>query len=1078
MFRFSSLAKITAPGVTGLYQRERLYELLDQALTKQAVWVVAPPGAGKTSLVSSYLNKRGINNIWYQVDEGDADIATFFYYMRLAIPRVTPRRGTPPPLLTPEYLGGVLAFTRSYCQKLYNRLKTPFILVFDNYHEVPDESSFHEIIRAGMNELPNDGHVIFISRLEPPSILARFRANEIMETIGWNDLKLTREESDGIVKLKSRKIPHKKQLNLLYEKTQGWVAGLILLYDQVKIKKIPIQALDKNIPSEIIDYFAGEIFYQLDEIVQETLLKTALLPRMTIKMVDEICGNDFAGQLLLNMSQNNIFTTHYIQHETDFKSEQEPEYEYHPLFREFLLEQGQRILSSEDLNNLQQEAATLLEKNGMVEDAILLFRDSSNWNELVEIILKWARFLVENGRMKTLKESISVVPENILDDSPWLLYWLGICHQPYEPRVSLAYMERAFNHFHTLKDSMGTYMSWCEIGIAIQSDESGNYNRLDDWINTLDILMEEFPEFPSTEIHDRVATVMFIALTMHMPQHPLMDAWENRALTVFRTSSNPRVRAEIGAYLSLYHLMSGNILKAETEANALKKLSQSRKAPAMALVLGRIAEALYYLRISQFEDCLKTVSEGLDISVQTGVHIWDFLQLATGLSCALSLGNLDLADEYLEKMSSDMDGPRRMVVSYYRLLAAWDAYLRGNLNNAHQHSENALLAAVETGIPYFECLTNLSCSIVNNALGNEEIAVKHLDKALNLSVQIKSKILEYMCLLTKSQYYMENQDEHELRKTLVKAFKIGNKNNYTNFAWWIPDIMTRLCAKALEFGIETDYIKSLIKKRNLKPDSSMIEIENWPWDIKIYTLGRFEILKNDVRLSFTRKAQKKPLELLKLVLTHGGKDVPEEKINGVLWPDAEGDAAHQSFTSTMHRLRKLLGNDQSVQLTDGKVSLNRDIVWVDYWVFEQLLKNIEEKHLINHSDETEYMKIFNKTMLLYQGIFLPGDTEVSWSAIMRERLRIRFINIISKIGKKLEQSGRWEEAIEFYKKGLETDNLVEEFYRSLMNCYLHLEMKTEGLAIYQHCKALFSVALGSKPSEATESIHKSLSQLT
>ncbi len=68
-------------------------------------------------------------------------------------------------------------------------------------------------------------------------------------------------------------------------------------------------------------------------------------------------------------------------------------------------------------------------------------------------------------------------------------------------------------------------------------------------------------------------------------------------------------------------------------------------------------------------------------------------------------------------------------------------------------------------------------------------------------------------------------------------------------------------------------------------------------------------------------------------------------------------------------------------------------------------------------------------------------------------------------------------ATELYKKGLETDNLAEEFYRNLMNCYLHLNMKAEGLAVYQRCKTLFSVVLGSTPSDATESVHNSLSKL-
>jgi two-component SAPR family response regulator len=1019
--------------------------------------------------VSSYLNTQGLKNLWYQVDEGDADIATFFYYMRLAVPRVTPRRGTPLPLLTPEFLGGVLAFTRRYCQKLYKRLDPPFILVFDNYHEVPEESSFHEIIRAGINELPKDAHAIFISRLEPPPILARFRANEIMETIGWKDLQLSEEESTGIIKLKCKMTLSSDQLHILHEKTQGWVAGLILMLEQARLTDIPLQALNENTPEDIIDYFAGEIFHELESTIQDILLKTAFFPRMTINMADELCGSDLAGQLISNMSQNNIFTTRYIQ--------PEPEYQYHPLFREFLLAQAQRLLPTEDLHSVQQEAATLLEIHGMVEDAIVLLRDSKNWPELVTLILKWAAYLVENGRTQTLEESLSRIPSHILDESPWLLYWLGVCRQPYEPKISQDYLERAFSHFRSVQDSVGTYMAWCEIGIAIQSDESGNYNNLDSWISTLDELMNEFPEFPSPEIHDRVAIVMFIALTMHMPQHPLMDAWEKRVLTVFRTSGKPRVQAEIGAYLSLYHLMSGDTFKAEIEASKLRGLAQSKEAPAIAMVLGRTAEALYYWRVGQFEDCLKTVSAGLEISDQTGVHIWDFLQLGTGLSCVLSMGELDAAQEYIDKMAPDMDGPRRLVVCYYRYLISWDAYLRGDFNSALQHTENALQAAIETGVPYFEGLTNLSSAIVNNALDKKEESVDYLDKAMKLSIRIKSKILEFMCLLTEAQFALDDGNDQGLRECLGKAIEIGNKNNYTNFSWWLPNSMTQLCSKALEYGIGTDYVKNLIKKRNLIPDPSFYEINNWPWEIKVFTLGRFEILKQDTQLSFTRKAQKKPLELLKLVLTCGGKDVPEEKIAGTLWPDAEGDSAHRSFASAMHRLRKLLGNDQCIQLVDGKVSLDSRYFWVDYWVLERLLNEVGNTTKSNNMDEPEYMQIVHKTISLYHGGFLPGDTETPWTMVMRDRLQSRFINYISKLGQELEQSENWDMATELYKKGLETDNLAEEFYRNLMNCYLHLNMKAEGLAVYQRCKTLLSVVLGSTPSDSTESAHKSLSKL-
>ena len=50
------IAKCAPPNAAGLFARERLFALLDQARCQPAVWVSGPAGAGKTSLLASYLN--------------------------------------------------------------------------------------------------------------------------------------------------------------------------------------------------------------------------------------------------------------------------------------------------------------------------------------------------------------------------------------------------------------------------------------------------------------------------------------------------------------------------------------------------------------------------------------------------------------------------------------------------------------------------------------------------------------------------------------------------------------------------------------------------------------------------------------------------------------------------------------------------------------------------------------------------------------------------------------------------------------------------------------------------------------
>ena len=92
----------------------------------------------------------------------------------------------------------------------------------------------------------------------------------------------------------------------------------------------------------------------------------------------------------------------------------------------------------------------------------------------------------------------------------------------------------------------------------------------------------------------------------------------------------------------------------------------------------------------------------------------------------------------------------------------------------------------------------------------------------------------------------------------------------------------------------------------------------WPWPLKIRTLGAFALLRDDKPLASTGKAQKKPLELLKAVVAHGGRAVDAALLTSLLWPDAEGDDAKTSFDSNLYRLRKLLAVDNALPLDGGQ----------------------------------------------------------------------------------------------------------------------------------------------------------------
>jgi LuxR family maltose regulon positive regulatory protein len=112
------LAKLIRPQLYAAYPRERVYGLLDELRRHPVICVIAPPGAGKTTLLASYAEARGVSALWMQLDRGDDDPATFFYYLRSAAVATLPRRRLGLPLLTAEVRFDLAGFTRRWFRKL------------------------------------------------------------------------------------------------------------------------------------------------------------------------------------------------------------------------------------------------------------------------------------------------------------------------------------------------------------------------------------------------------------------------------------------------------------------------------------------------------------------------------------------------------------------------------------------------------------------------------------------------------------------------------------------------------------------------------------------------------------------------------------------------------------------------------------------------------------------------------------------------------------------------------------------------------------------------------------------------
>jgi DNA-binding SARP family transcriptional activator len=276
-------------------------------------------------------------------------------------------------------------------------------------------------------------------------------------------------------------------------------------------------------------------------------------------------------------------------------------------------------------------------------------------------------------------------------------------------------------------------------------------------------------------------------------------------------------------------------------------------------------------------------------------------------------------------------------------------------------------------------------------------------------------------------------------------------------------VLSAMSSEALSADIEPEYVRSLIRCLGLSPASQ--DDEKWPWPVRIYSLGRFEILRDGHLLEFPHKAPRKQLLVLKALLAFGGRDVSARRLTDAIWPDEDGDASWRALGVNLARLRTLLGSQDAITVSDERISLNPDCCWWDTRVFERL------------SAEGAPAGHDAKLLLLYRGPFLAGDADQPWSVPLRERLRSRFVRYLQRRATRLEAEGAWAGAADLYVRGIETEDLAEELYQGLMRCHRELGRPAEGLAVYRRLRQTLSVVLGIAPTAQSDALYRCLADM-
>ena len=404
------LTKLHIPPVRReLVSRPRLLEKLDAGLDRSLTLVSAPAGFGKTTLLSEWAHSVGAHGrapvaapppgesthhvgahgdappaappqiAWLSLDESDNELARFLAYTIAAIrqaagPDTTiggPAQGmlqapgfadasTPPP-------------AEAVLTSLVNEIATApsrIILVLDDYHMI-EAQEVHEATAFLLEHLPPSPgglHLIVASREDPPLPLARLRARGQLTELRASDLRFSSSEAAGFLNQVMDLDLSAEDVTALEARTEGWIAGLQLAAISIQGRADRARLIESFTGSHrfVLDYLIEEVLDQQPEAVQNCLLQSSVLKRLTGPLCEAVCSGlsqeAVSGQAFLErLDRTNLFIVPL--------DDQRQWYRYHHLFAD-LLRQRLRQTWPGKIPMLHLRASEWYEQNGHIDEAI------------------------------------------------------------------------------------------------------------------------------------------------------------------------------------------------------------------------------------------------------------------------------------------------------------------------------------------------------------------------------------------------------------------------------------------------------------------------------------------------------------------------------------------------------------------------------------------------------------------------------------------------------------------------------------------------------------------------------------
>jgi len=374
--------------------------------------VSAPAGYGKTTTIRMWVEEAGYPVAWVTLEKSDNDLKQFLLYVLTALQGAEDNLG----------LGAleVVENTREInLQRVLgllindlHDLDQPIILVLEEYHLIENEK-IDQILELMLNQAVANLHLVIATREDPNLPLTRLRVRNQLTEIRAIDLSFSLEEADEFFSNVMQVDLPKKEMEVLKNRTEGWVAGLQLAALSLKENLDPTKFVEafRGTQRHVLTYLIEEVLKSQPEEIREFLRQTSILDQLSPSLCEAVTGQEASGKYLHYLENNNLFLVSLDEERTWYR--------YHALFADLLKNQLVQA-EPERVDDLHERAAGWYQKNGFIRRAVEHAFQISNNTKVSELIEKYAIPMLYRGEVSTVVGWFDRLSVSLMQASPMM----------------------------------------------------------------------------------------------------------------------------------------------------------------------------------------------------------------------------------------------------------------------------------------------------------------------------------------------------------------------------------------------------------------------------------------------------------------------------------------------------------------------------------------------------------------------------------------------------------------------------------------------------------------------------------